>query len=94
MRVVCLILTSMCSCSVGPTVIKSDGTKIMLGASLFERTTDENASIVTTDGTRIEFSKRSKDQTAVAKEGVRAWATVAGIKASGDALNEGEAIRK
>jgi hypothetical protein len=82
------------SCSVGPTVIRPDGTKIMLGAALLERTTDESATVTLSDGTQLAFAKKGKDQTVVAKEGIRAWASVASIEATADGLNDGEAIRE
>lgn len=82
------------SCNVAPTVIRPDGTKITLGASLFERTTDESATVTLPDGTELAYVKRGKDQTVVAKEGIRAWATVESIVATAEGLNEGEAIRE
>jgi hypothetical protein len=90
----CLLLPLLASCSVAPTIITPGGSRITLGASVFEKSADESAAVTLPDGTQLAYTKRGKDQTAVAKEGIRAWATVAAIVESAKGLNEGEAIRE
>lgn len=82
------------SCNVAPTVVRPDGTKITLGGSFLEESTKEAATVTLPDGTQLAYAKEGKDQTGIAKEGVRVWGTVAGITATADGLNEGEAIRE
>jgi len=82
------------SCNVKPTITTPGGYKLTLGASLLEKTAEESALVELPDGTRLAYSTKGKDQTMIAKEGIRAWATVAGITATADGLNEGEAIRE
>lgn len=82
------------SCAVGPVVTCADGTKIILTASMLEKSIDESSSVTLPNGSQITYAKRGKDQTMIAKEGIRAWATVAGITAAADGLNAGEAIRE
>lgn len=89
-----IALALLGSCSVGPVIVRPDGSKIALGASLLEKSTDESATVTMPDGTELAYNKRGKDQTMIAKEGIRAWASVASIEATADGLNDGEAIRE
>ena len=95
MRPIVLVLCVFAAaCSSGPVIMRPDGTRILLGASVLEKSTKEEAAVVLPDGTQLTYAKRGKDQTAVMKEGIRAWGTVAGIVATAEGLNAGEAIRE
>ncbi len=91
-----LLALPLAACHTAPTVIfKPDGSRVVnLGASVFEKSTDESAAVTMPDGTQIAYSKKGKDQTILVREGIRAWATVESIVAAGEALNGGEAIRE
>lgn len=93
-RLLCLISLMLTACHTAPIVMAPDGTKVSLGTSLLEKTTDEGATVKLANGTEISYYKKGKDETMIAREGVRAWATVAGIVATAEGLNAGEAIRE
>ncbi len=95
-RTLLILPVFLVACHSAPTVIfKPDGSKIVnLGVSVFEKTTDESAAVTLPDGTQLAYTKKGKDQTNLVREGIRAWGTVAGIAATAQGLNAGEAIRE
>jgi delta-aminolevulinic acid dehydratase/porphobilinogen synthase len=93
-RLAPLLLALLPACSSGPIIDMPDGTRVVMAPSLFEKTTDEAALVEMPNGLRVAYSKKGKDQTILVREGIRAWATVAGITAAADGLNAGEAIRE
>lgn len=82
------------SCSSGPIVTRPDGTKVVMSPSVFEKSTSESALVQFQDGLTVAYQKNGKDQTIIAKEGIRAWATVQSIVEMAKGLNDGEAIRE
>lgn len=84
------------ACHTAPTaIVRADGTRLLnLGTSLLEKSTAESASLKTPDGYELSYSKTGKDETGVANMAIGTWGTVAGITASGEQLNQGEAIRE
>ncbi len=80
-RMTPFIASLLVSCSTGPVIMRPDGTKIMLTASLFEKSTEESATVIMPDGTQIAYMKRGKDQTVLAREVSRGYFGVEGVKA-------------
>lgn len=89
-----LISLAFCACHTAPIVVTPDGSKISLGTSLFEKTTDEGATVKLAGGTEISYYKKGKDQTLLARDIAKGYFGVEGVKAAGEALNGGEAIRE
>jgi hypothetical protein len=80
-RLLLLAGLPLVSCASGPIITRPDGTKVVINPSLLEKTTEESAVVAFPDGLQIAYSKKGKDQTMVAKEGIRGHFSVAGVKA-------------
>lgn len=80
------IFALLWACSSAPTVIRPDGTKINLGASLFEDSKLEMANLKLPDGTVLEYQKEGKSQSKVPLSGIRTWGTLAGLGIVNDAM--------
>ncbi len=81
MRTLLILPILFASCATGPVILEPDGTKIILSASLLEKTTDESAAVRLANGTELAYSKKGKDQTMLAREVTRGYFSVEGVKA-------------
>lgn len=61
--------------------MRPDGTKIFINPSVLEKSAEESAVVTSPDGWQFAYRKTGKDQTMVAKEGIRDYFSVEGVKA-------------